>query len=171
MGDEYENDSIVQLLNTIGAGQNSGVIDPLSTTGMTPLNIPSAAVPTTANAAIGSGLTAAGSALANYLSSLKGGAKNTAEDMKMAWGDMSTLGKVKTGIGIGTNLLGAYNGIAQQRQAEKTYKFNRDMMQREHANTVNTLNARMADRQAIRHARDPSQHASVSEYLNKYGAK
>lgn len=94
-----------------------------------------------------------------------------ANNLTTAWSDMSTMGKLQTGLGIGAGLWGAWNSYNQGKLAKRNFNFQKAMMQKEHANTVNSYNARMEDRQRARVARDPNAHRSVAEYMSQYGAK
>lgn len=98
-------------------------------------------------------------------------AKIGATNLNTAWKDMSSVGKLGLGIGTATDLMGMWNAYNQTKLAKSNSKFQRNMMEKEHQNTVNSYNSRISDRQNARHLRDPNAHQSVSSYMEKFGAK
>lgn len=97
-------------------------------------------------------------------------AVNTAgANASTAWGKMSYGEKGTAMLGAATGLYGAYNARKTGKLAKEQFNFTKDAFNRNFEATAKTTNAALADRQNARHARDPKAHASVSDYMKKYG--
>lgn len=86
-----------------------------------------------------------------------------------AWGKMSYGERGTAMLGAATGLYGAYNAHKTGKLAREQLNFTKDSFNRNFEAQAKTTNAQLADRQNARHARDPKAHASVSDYMNKYG--
>lgn len=64
---------------------------------------------------------------------------------------------------------GLYNSYKTSKMAKKQFNFTKEAYNRNFAAQAKVTNSQLADRQAARHARDPKQHASVADYMKKYG--
>lgn len=97
-------------------------------------------------------------------------AVNTAgANASTAWGKMNYGEKGTAMLGAATGLYGAYNAHKTNKLANKQFNFTKDAFNRNFEATAKTTNAALADRQNARHLRDPKAHASVSDYMKKYG--
>ena len=86
-----------------------------------------------------------------------------------AWGKMSYGEKGTAMLGAATGLYGAYNARKTGKLAKEQFNFTKDSFNRNFEAQAKTTNAQLADRQNARHTRDPKAHASVSDYMKKYG--
>ena len=86
-----------------------------------------------------------------------------------AWGKMSYGEKGTAMLGAATGLYGAYNARKTGKLAKEQFNFTKDAFNRNFEATAKTTNAQLADRQNARHTRNPNAHASVSDYMKKYG--
>lgn len=86
-----------------------------------------------------------------------------------AWGKMSYGERGTAMLGAATGLYGAYNARKTGKLAKEQFNFTKDSFNRNFEAQAKTTNAQLADRQNARHARDPKAHASVSDYMKKYG--
>lgn len=97
-------------------------------------------------------------------------AVNTAgANANTAWGKMSYGERGTAMLGAATGLYGAYNAHKTGKLAKEQFNFTKDSFNRNFEAQAKTTNAQLADRQNARHARDPKAHASVSDYMKKYG--
>ena len=86
-----------------------------------------------------------------------------------AWGKMSYGERGTAMLGAATGLYGAYNARKSGKLAREQLNFTKDSFNRNFEAQAKTTNSQLADRQNARHARDPKAHASVSDYMKKYG--
>ena len=97
----------------------------------------------------------------------------TPNDANPAW--MNKLGAgfglAKDGFGVLGGAMGAWNAYNATKIANKQFKFQKDLMTKQHQNQVNLTNSQLADRQAQRNRRNPAIYESVDSYMSKYGAK
>lgn len=91
------------------------------------------------------------------------------DNTKTAWGKMSYGERGTAMLGAATGLYGAYNAHKTGKLAREQLNFTKDSFNRNFEAQAKTTNAQLADRQNARHARDPKAHASVSDYMKKYG--
>lgn len=91
------------------------------------------------------------------------------DNTKTAWGKMSYGEKGTAILGAATGLYGAYNAHKSGKLAKEQFNFTKDAFNKNFEAQAKTTNAQLADRQNARHARDPKAHASVSDYMKKYG--
>ena len=91
------------------------------------------------------------------------------DNTKTAWGKMSFGEKGTAMLGAATGLYGAYNAHKTNKLAREQLNFTKDSFNRNFEATAKTTNAQLADRQNARHTRNPTAHASVSDYMKKYG--
>lgn len=94
---------------------------------------------------------------------------NTLDKLQNGWGQMNLgqqAGAILGGVG---SLYGMYNAHKTGKLAKDQFNFTKDSFNRNFAAQANITNAQLADRQNARHARDPKAHASVSDYMKKYG--
>lgn len=97
-------------------------------------------------------------------------AVNTAgANANTAWGKMNYGERGTAMLGAATGLYGAYNAHKTGKLAKEQFNFTKDSFNRNFEAQAKTTNAQLADRQNARHARDPKAHASVSDYMKKYG--
>lgn len=97
-------------------------------------------------------------------------AVNTAgANASTAWGKMNYGERGTAMLGAATGLYGAYNAHKTNKLAKKQFNFTKESFNRNFEAQAKTTNAQLADRQNARHARDPKAHASVSDYMKKYG--
>ena len=97
-------------------------------------------------------------------------AVNTAgANASTAWGKMSYGERGTAMLGAATGLYGAYNARKTGKLAKEQFNFTKDSFNRNFEAQAKTTNAQLADRQNARHTRDPKAHASVSDYMKKYG--
>ena len=97
-------------------------------------------------------------------------AVNTAgANANTAWGKMSYGERGTAMLGAATGLYGAYNAHKTAKLAKEQFNFTKDSFNRNFEAQAKTTNAQLADRQNARHTRDPKAHASVSDYMKKYG--
>ena len=86
-----------------------------------------------------------------------------------AWGKMSYGERGTALLGAATGLYGAYNARKTAKLARDQFNFSKDAFNKNFTAQAKTTNAKLEDRQKARHARDPKAHASVSDYMKKYG--
>lgn len=86
-----------------------------------------------------------------------------------AWGKMSYGERGTAMLGAATGLYGAYNAHKTNKLAKEQLNFTKDSFNRNFEAQAKTTNAQLADRQNARHTRNPNAHASVSDYMKKYG--
>lgn len=86
-----------------------------------------------------------------------------------AWGKMSYGERGTAMLGAATGLYGAYNARKTGKLAREQFNFTKDSFNRNFEAQAKTTNAQLEDRQKARYARDPKAHASVSDYMKKYG--
>ena len=86
-----------------------------------------------------------------------------------AWGKMSYGERGTAMLGAATGLYGAYNAHKTGKLAKEQFNFTKDSFNRNFEAQAKTTNAQLADRQNARYARDPKAHASVADYMKKYG--
>ena len=86
-----------------------------------------------------------------------------------AWGKMSYGERGTAMLGAATGLYGAYNAHKTNKLAKEQFNFTKDSFNRNFEATAKTTNAQLADRQNARYIRNPNAHASVSDYMKKYG--
>ena len=91
------------------------------------------------------------------------------DKLQNGWGQMNLgqqAGAILGGVG---SLYGMYNARKTGKLAREQLNFTKDSFNRNFAAQANITNAQLADRQNARYARDPKAHASVSDYMKKYG--
>lgn len=99
-----------------------------------------------------------------------GSAVDTAgANAQTAWGKMNYGERGTALLGAATGLYGAYNARKTGKLARDQFNFTKDSFNRNFAAQAKTTNAQLADRQNARHTRDPKAHASVADYMKKYG--
>lgn len=86
-----------------------------------------------------------------------------------AWGKMGYGERGTALLGAATGLYGAYNAHKTNKLAREQFNFTKDSFNRNFEAQAKTTNAQLADRQNARHTRNPNAHASVSDYMKKYG--
>lgn len=86
-----------------------------------------------------------------------------------AWGKMGYGERGTALLGAATGLYGAYNAHKTAKLARDQFNFTKESFNKNFTAQAKTTNAQLEDRQKARHARDPKAHASVSDYMKKYG--
>lgn len=86
-----------------------------------------------------------------------------------AWGKMSYGERGTAMLGAATGLYGAYNARKTAKLARDQFNFSKDAFNKNFEAQAKTTNAQLADRQNARYIRNPKAHASVSDYMKKYG--
>ena len=91
------------------------------------------------------------------------------DKLQNGWSQMNLgqqAGAILGGVG---SLYGMYNARKTGQLARDQLNFTKDSFNRNFEAQAKTTNAQLADRQNARHARDPKAHASVADYMKKYG--
>lgn len=78
---------------------------------------------------------------------------------------------VKSGVGLITAGLGAWQGYNSNKLAKQQMGMQADQFNQQMSLSKGLLNQNMEDRQRARVASNPHAYQSVSEYMNKYGVK
>lgn len=95
---------------------------------------------------------------------------NTAgANAQTAWGKMSYGERGSAMLGAATSLYGAYNARKTGKLAQEQFQFTKDSFNKNFEAQAKTTNSQLADRQNARNIRNPTAHASVSDYMKKYG--
>ena len=100
---------------------------------------------------------------------VRSGVETAGANASTAWGKMSYGERGTAMLGAATGLYGAYNAHKTNKLAREQLNFTKDSFNRNFEAQAKTTNAALADRQNARHLRDPKAHASVSDYMKKYG--
>lgn len=110
-----------------------------------------------------------GSTLSGWLDKGRESLGTAGANAQTAWDKMSYGERGTALLGAATGLYGAYNARKTGKLAREQFNFSKDAFNRNFAAQAKTTNAQLADRQNARHTRDPNAHASVADYMKKYG--
>ena len=110
-----------------------------------------------------------GDSFQNMWDGTKSAVNTAGANASTAWGKMSYGEKGTAMLGAATGLYGAYNAHKTNKLANKQFNFTKDSFNRNFEAQAKTTNAALEDRQKARYARNPTAHASVSDYMKKYG--
>lgn len=86
-----------------------------------------------------------------------------------SWNKMNFAQRGSAILGGIQGVANVYNSYKTNKLAKKQFNFTKDSFNRNFEAQAKTTNAQLADRQAARYARDPNAHASVQDYMKKYG--
>ena len=78
---------------------------------------------------------------------------------------------LKTGVGLFTGGLGAWNGFQQNKLMERNMNMQAAQYREQMNLSKSNYNSKLEDRQRARVASNPTAYESVDSYMKKYGAK
>lgn len=107
--------------------------------------------------------------LNNTKDKVANGLSTAADNAQTAWGKMSYGERGTAMLGAATSLYGAYNARKTGKLAQEQFQFTKDSFNKNFEAQAKTTNSQLADRQNARNIRNPTAHASVSDYMKKYG--
>ena len=110
-----------------------------------------------------------GDSFQNMWDGTKSAVNTAGANANTAWGKMGYGERGTALLGAATGLYGAYNAHKTSKLAKEQFNFTKDSFNRNFEAQAKTTNAQLADRQNARHTRNPNAHASVSDYMKKYG--
>lgn len=98
-----------------------------------------------------------------------GGVQDVGATAKAGWDSMSFKDKGSMVLGAAQSVNGFIQARKASKLAQEQFNFTKDSFNRNFEASAKTTNAALSDRQAARHDRNPNKHASVADYMKKYG--